>query len=59
MTQQPPALRPEQTPDAPQSGAKKRAAYTKPTLTKLQVPVFWKDDMPESMRVEENGKCDN
>ena len=46
MTQQPPAMKPEQAPDELQGSTKKRA-YTKPTLSTLQVPELWKDDMPE------------
>ena len=39
-------MKPEQAPDELQSCAKKRA-YTKPTLSTLQVPELWTDEMPE------------
>jgi hypothetical protein len=51
MTQQPPTMTPEQASKATHSSEKKRA-YTKPTLTTLQPPELWKDDMNESHQEE-------
>jgi hypothetical protein len=45
-------MRPEQAPDELQSSAKKRV-YAKPTLSTLQMPELWKDEMPEIVARQE------